>query len=203
MQGSLGEPQEHGGYGEGIIHCDGRDSGGRWWKPEVTIISNGMLTRRKVKSPTGWFTFNGFKHITRIHELVARATVIWCAVEDDLRKNEVKMFVTNVCDAIRDICCSSVVFFVTHVPLCGEHQRRVVKFNNNLMYFLRQNCRMSGRPATQTIAVHHWCLKQGKRWRGVEDIHAVEQQMLIEMVTGQVRAVLGLGSDVTTCKYVM
>ena len=46
--------------------------------------------------------------------------------------------------------------------------------------------RSSPAQITRSVALHHWCLKQGKLWARFEDVSKTERNMLVFLIVNEV-----------------
>ena len=194
--------------GASTTRCDGRDKACHGWVPEVSIVTNGMLTAWKGTLPRDWFTFNCYENILQVANmiddydvfpLVAKyGTIIWMlSNECEISKNTLITSVRDICKTAQDVRPGTVVFFVTHVPLIGDSKFEVTNYNNNLMFVVRK-LKRENEEHVRTIALHHWCLKQNKRWEDVTSITESERGMLVFLVMNEVLDVLGLAARLRT-----
>ena len=187
--------------GSDFTHCGGLHvREGIWWVPQITLVSNGMMTAWNGTLPKNWFSFNGFEMFDEFLDLLRHSelpltgtetTIVWYVLSNvRMQKKNIIDGVTRLQQAVRERQPLSMIFVVTHVPLVGDSKLPVVKFNNNLMFTVHKLRRQGNN--IRTIALHHWCLKQRKSWREVAEVTIEDRRMLVFLILSEVVDVLGL-----------
>ena len=188
--------------GVGTTRCDGHEA----WEDRVrtssfALVTNGMMVKWDGRMPMGWFTYVGtdsVKTISKLFDLLYLpvvgdvATVVWIALKEvKVNKNYVVKLVKQIVKKILNRNHGSTIYFVMHVPLLGPQELPVINFNKNLLYALRW-LRRSNKVQCKAIALHHWCLRQGKKWNSVNEITKQEVYMLVFLIVLQVDKSEGL-----------
>ena len=163
-----------------------------------TVLANVTLTGWTGRLPDGWFTYNGYEELDQLYELLAmgglplvgsQATVIWNVLDKRLfNKKKIIECVCNIRQVIFDINPSSIVYFVTHLPMQGERKLHVINHNKNLLFALRKLRREEPQFITRTVALHHWCIRQKREWRDVLTLEGPQISMLLFLIVREVES---------------
>ena len=192
---------EHCGPCDGdTIQCAGhREVLDIGWEPEVTLVASGFMTDWKGTLPRRWFYYNsdwGFEEIAKRVEvaeypLVGKcAVIVWDSVSQNLGKCKLLSQLCLLVEAVKSRNDKAHLFFVTHPPVVGMQKFDIIKYNNNLMFGVHLLRRQG--MLVHSIAIHHWCLRQGKRWENVAAIEAKERNVLVFLIMSEVLDTLGL-----------
>ena len=162
---------------------------------------NGLLTAWSGSLPHDWFSYNGYERLNKLAALIQgqefllvgrTATMLWVAPSSgENKKKTVLDMVDQVVKEIRNTGLETVVFFATHPLLTGAQSLQIVKFNNNVMFAIWK-MRWNGCARIHTVALHHWCLRQNKRWLSIDQIPETDRHMLVFLILDEVLHVLGL-----------
>ena len=139
-----------------------------------------------------WFWFNVELDLVNVKMFIdtnkdiplvgTEAIVIWMLLLDKMyNKKTVVNWVSELVQAMQSLVPDTKVYFVTHVPMEGDMRLKVINFNNNLMFAVCKLWR-DGKTSVETVAIHHWCLKQKRKWFKIEDIMVSDKRMLAFLV---------------------
>ena len=186
---------ETGRPGDGTIRCAGRGKVHGWWRPGVTLISNGLLTGWHSTLPSDWFHYNGYESFDNVDKLISsqvfplvgeKATVFWLYLIDFiLMKCQVIHFVCSVTESVNNVNAKSEVFFVTHPPMARDLNLEVINYNKNLLFAIRKVRREAGHKL-MVVGLHHWCLRQKRMWENPGRIPEMDLSMLLFLILDEV-----------------
>ena len=159
--------------------------------PLVALVMDGFLKEWHGTLPVGWFTFKGAVGLQNITKLIvsreflivgSQATVFWLNRPQLCNKRKLFNLITQVRNVVELIQPGSCVFFVTHVPMKGRLRAPTINYNKNLLYIVRKLKCQKPAVATKSVALHHWCLKQGKEWDNTNAMSQFELSMMFLIV---------------------
>ena len=143
-----------------------------------------------------WFHYNGFECLDEMPELFlkndwplvgTKATVIWVTFEEKVwKRKEVVQNVCRIVDVVETLNPRTSLWFATHPPVSGPDMMSVVNFNKNLLFAIHKTKRHNRDMKIGSIALHHWCLRQGKNWWDWQSVLETERHMLVFLITDKV-----------------
>ena len=174
----------------------------RWPASEFTLCMDGFMSGNNTRLPGGWFTYIDDKELHEYNELVAQgvvpltgklASIFWVIPGIKRSKHYVVTNVNSLTSLVLEIELRSEVFFVSSVPVVGSNRMNHLNFNKNVSFAVRKLRKKKVK--ANFVGLHHWCLRQGKAWRTVEDITKSEKTMLLFLILDEVLSKLGLASS--------